>query len=312
MSTSEKLWEVVRVSCDLDAEVFKQAVQLPPDVVLWRIRNTDNTTLVYVSIDEESPKIRSERGSVIELEPEQADAPYAVPAIMGKAITIYVARATTTTAPVVEIVYTRSKDPKVMQYVAIGMLPVQLGPAVAISLSGVNVQVSGSPVKVSGQVVQVSGQAVSVSGNSVQVSGQAVSVSGNNVQVSGQSVMLGAPNLGLIYSGIVSFVSGAVSGTSVVVGISVPAIESFEGKYIVDVWHEISGTNLTVNVNRIMAFGTNVRHVNLTTITVSGPTSGVSTVVQGMFRGGVTGEVIAVTMGTAVVPYTGEINIYRM
>ena len=311
MSTSEKLWEVVRVSCDLDAEVFKQAVQLPPDVVLWRIRNTDNTTLVYVSIDEESPKIRSERGSVIELEPEQADAPYAIPALMGKAITVYVARATTTTTPVVEIVYTRSKDPKVMQHVVIGMLPVQLGPAVAISLSGVNVQVSGSPVQVSGQVVQVSGQAVQVSGQVVQVSGQVlqVSVSGNNVQVSGQSVMLGAPNLGLVYSGIVSFVSGAVSGTSVTVGISVPAIESFEGKYIVDVWHGISGTNLTVNVNRIMAFGTDVRHVSLTTITISGPTSGVSTVVQGMFRGGVTGELIAETMGTAVVPYTGEINI---
>ena len=296
-------YRIIRATLDGGANAYRLVATLPEDCVVWRIRNTDPETLVRISLDNESPtaSANDDRSSLIDLEPEQVEAPPIVPALLGKAVRVYAARTGTASQPVLEIIYTTSKNARIMAAVVTGVPPAQLGGTTKASLSGLVVQISGAAVS------------TSTSGNIIQISGQAVSISGNAVRNSGQTLYLAADSsLGLVYSGIVSFISGAVSGTSVTVGISAPAIQSYDGKYVVDVWHEISGTNLTVNVNRIMAFGTNVRHVSLTAITVSGPTSGVSTVVQGMFRGGVTGELIAVTMGTAVVPYTGEINIYRM
>ena len=93
--TPERPYEVVRLTLQRAASSFELLVQLPKDTVSWRIRNTDNTTLVYVSLDDETPRVRDGRSTVIELEPEVSDVPPVIPYIIGRPLSVYVARATT-------------------------------------------------------------------------------------------------------------------------------------------------------------------------------------------------------------------------
>lgn len=339
-------YRIIRATLDGGANVYKLVATLPEDCVVWRIKNTDPETLVRFSLDNESPTATAndDKSSLQDLEPEEVDTPLAVPALIGRAIRVYAARTGTATQPVLEIIYTTSKNARIMVAVVTGTPPAQLGGTTKASLSGLyvniigGVNVSGSAVLVSGQavrisgetvtvaggvsvsgnVVQISGQGVttSVSGNIIQISGQSVgtSVSGNVVQVSGQTVYLAEDtSLGLVYSGVLSFGSGATSGTIATVSIAPPTTRPAGASYLLDVYPNVNlSSDVRVFVNRIMSFNSNLRRTQLATFLVEKAASGESSVFEGLFVGGTTGEILLRIETAAVENISSELVLWRM
>lgn len=119
--------------------------------------------------------------------------------------------------------------------------------------------------------------------------------------------------LGLVYSGVVSFASGAGSGTIALATISAPAIRTADDQYVIDIYPNTNtSTDVRVFVNRVLVFNSAVRRPQVATFIVEKAASGESNIVEGWFSGGTTGELLLRIETAAVEPISCEINVYRL
>ena len=274
-------FEVIRFQITADINKFQLAAQLPADTAIWRVKNTDASTLVYVSIDDPNPSIIVGRTPIIELEPKQVDVPAIVPIIIGKPITIYLARASTATSPTVEIVYTYSKDPRVLASLALGIPPTSsIGP---VSLSGLNVQISGQSVSIAG-----------------------------GINVSGSTVYTANPIRGLIFSGFVSWVSGNTSGNPVASTFGPPSVFGQDDVVVIGLQHGALSSDVTLIVEKAVLMGGIVAHLELARFSQNRGTSGIAQPIRGIFAGGTSGRILALHSNTLVEPVTGNLVVYHL